>query len=851
MIDWKDREPSQRLWSSIEDLPEDGRQQRLLFAYDMASNTLKDKEWLLLQANRRLRLTIPLEEKVQKLQEDISKVKAEKTMLDRVCYENQISLQNALDDLATQGEDFERSRDEMSEEIEALKEAKEKGEPTPKPDDYTDYLQSTLEASQSQLEENEKTIDNLRTELAFQAAKAQRLEQSHQEVMDKADAHTDLVQSLKEEIVDHKTQLHSSRADESVLKERLANSQRIIEELHAEVAEVKKKLSGCTESIKTYREENRDLVAKISRMDQEIETMLGELNTRHQLIGNLEKTESLLGERVFELTRMNESLEAAQLSKDEVIDRLKDEAERYESMLGELRQRLADTSTIDDLKNEQEEFSTRVDELVRELAWEREQVKMLHAQLEAVNRRKKELELEREWEQAKLLRDQNEAADRHNQELERERAQVKLLRDQLAALDQHIQELRGSRKVTLDEMASLRDVIWSLKRPLDSILGQLVEAENELHAMDDRPKTEELELEVSRQVAVGFEQEKGAALGTLSDIRTTLDRVSIVYKERMRELRGLRDRLKYLDESSAIPQGTSKISPGCNSEICFCTLMLWMWPDIRLTRPPFGQDFCSCSQHAARRTIQSSELAVSIATHKPELDAADPLIKDEQQTTASKQQGDSASLSGVFGNLDKDEDRPCYCPSDTCRLHAPTLTHRQPLRTLGHGHGGPPFQGVGQFVCRILTALLWLSLLILTQPYNVLQVYLFGAGILWHAARLATYYVRRLSGGGAATTTMRTRRPALLEAPSASTMVGAAASLATVFVALLFFAVEYERRIWLGDNDWRTAYLRDVLGQKPYPGWSPVEVDFRLLTVDWLDKGLNRLLFPERYSKLW
>ncbi|KAK4453504.1 hypothetical protein QBC34DRAFT_395843 [Podospora aff. communis PSN243] len=41
-------------------------------------------------------------------------------------------------------------------------------------------------------------------------------------------------------------------------------------------------------------------------------------------------------------------------------------------------------------------------------------------------------------------------------------------------------------------------------------------------------------------------------------------------------------------------------------------------------------------------------------------------------------------------------------------------------------------------------------------------------------------------------------------------------------------AVRVERRIWLGRNNWRMAYIRDIETMVPYPQWWPAEVDFRL-----------------------
>lgn len=66
--------------------------------------------------------------------------------------------------------------------------------------------------------------------------------------------------------------------------------------------------------------------------------------------------------------------------------------------------------------------------------------------------------------------------------------------------------------------------------------------------------------------------------------------------------------------------------------------------------------------------------------------------------------------------------------------------------------------------------------------------------------------------------------------PTASTLVSTTLLLATAYLWLTYVAVTVERRIWVGSNDWRFAYVRDLTSGRPppYPGRSPVSVDYRL-----------------------
>lgn len=181
-----------------------------------------------------------------------------------------------------------------------------------------------------------------------------------------------------------------------------------------------------------------------------------------------------------------------------------------------------------------------------------------------------------------------------------------------------------------------------------------------------------------------------------------------------------------------------------------------------------------------------------------------------------------------------------------------------------HGHGPLALSGrLYTFVCRVLTSFAWLVLLVLIQPYNLYTTaaFLLSAllGLHGYLYRLARHTTRRRLRGGRSVLPLpdelhpvRAARRALAAAaaaaggpPAPSAIVGSALTLFLLFAWLSYVAVTVERRIWLGENDWRLAYLRDLeaaamassgggatgreVAGYPYPAWSPLRVDYRLL----------------------
>ncbi|KAL2183298.1 hypothetical protein L209DRAFT_758814 [Thermothelomyces heterothallicus CBS 203.75] len=183
-----------------------------------------------------------------------------------------------------------------------------------------------------------------------------------------------------------------------------------------------------------------------------------------------------------------------------------------------------------------------------------------------------------------------------------------------------------------------------------------------------------------------------------------------------------------------------------------------------------------------------------------------------------------------------------------------------------HGHGVlASREQLWTSLCRVLTSLTWLLFLLLTQPHRVQQTASFILSSLFaiptYLYRLLAYAIfclrlrLRLRLGGEAGTRARDAPPpprlALPAVPPASTLLSTGLALFTLYAWLSYVAVTVERRIWVGDNDWRFAYVLDVTSGRPlpYPGWSPLRVDFRLATDPawvWFEEAVHSLWTWER-----
>lgn len=187
-----------------------------------------------------------------------------------------------------------------------------------------------------------------------------------------------------------------------------------------------------------------------------------------------------------------------------------------------------------------------------------------------------------------------------------------------------------------------------------------------------------------------------------------------------------------------------------------------------------------------------------------------------------------------------------------------------------HGHGVFPSPGaLWTSLCHILTFVTWVLLLIPTEPRRVRQTIFFVlSGLsavpvyLYHLAlrtftRFRRHFLRQLHRPN--TSSSKTPPPPLPQPPHLnlptlpppSTLLTTALLFFTGFTLLTYAAVEVERRVWLGDNDWRFAYVLDITSGKPlpYPAWSPVLVDYRLAVdpvMEWVARGLHDVVFSWR-----
>ncbi|KAG7291703.1 hypothetical protein NEMBOFW57_001722 [Staphylotrichum longicolle] len=193
-----------------------------------------------------------------------------------------------------------------------------------------------------------------------------------------------------------------------------------------------------------------------------------------------------------------------------------------------------------------------------------------------------------------------------------------------------------------------------------------------------------------------------------------------------------------------------------------------------------------------------------------------------------------------------------------------------------HGHGALASSSpLWTSLCRVFTALTWLLFLVLIQPYNLRATAAFLLSLLLglplYLCRLLTYHTRALVRSARRRRRRRhvdddddepkpqlqtplpptTPRFEPLRIPPASTLVSSVVTLLLVYAWLAYVAVVAERRIWVGPNDWRYAYVLDVTSGRPlsYAAWSPARVDWRLVydpAWDWFAGAVHSLFEWER-----
>ena len=166
-----------------------------------------------------------------------------------------------------------------------------------------------------------------------------------------------------------------------------------------------------------------------------------------------------------------------------------------------------------------------------------------------------------------------------------------------------------------------------------------------------------------------------------------------------------------------------------------------------------------------------------------------------------------------------------------------------------HGHGVLTSSSrAWTTVCRAMTAITWLILLALMQPYNLATSawgalsFLFGMPVYvwWLLSGTPTGSQDQNRGEREGQkhdedqeeeAPLPTPNRPLSRLPEPATLVGAGVTIFLFIAWLSYAAVVAERRLWVGDNDWRYGYVLDLTSGRPLPyaGWSPVRVDYRLV----------------------
>ena len=257
---------------------------------------------------------------------------------------------------------------------------------------------------------------------------------------------------------------------------------------------------------------------------------------------------------------------------------------------------------------------------------------------------------------------------------------------------------------------------------------------------------------------------------------------------------------------------------------------------------------------------QTSPLRPRAANPQPQQASQSPRRRPGPNPTASPIPDSAASLLSLI-------DTTLSTPSLDSPSTSLTFQPHQP-HTSYHGHTSDgPFTGPGHFICQLLTALTWLALLIISQPSNLLSTLSIFLGYLLlpltYLLRLALYYAilplylaKNLLSSlifhyPTRTYPIRPSKPALGRL-SAAAIVSSAVSLAIVFLIVALDTVRYERELWVRPNaGFTAAYVRDIVERRPYPWWSPVDVDLRLAVVEWARRKGNAVAFGERYVRSW
>ncbi|KAK0655941.1 hypothetical protein B0T16DRAFT_23422 [Cercophora newfieldiana] len=512
-------------------------------------------------------------------------------------------------------------------------------------------------------------------------------------------------------------------------------------------------------------------------------------------------------------------MQAKRLKSDKnflVLDHAKLDKEREQVKAMADAQKAEIEAADQEMRRQQDEAAQQVNQTARELAEQVEAVRKLKEETKAVAQEKKE--------NYKEMVAQLEAKQKQAEE-EIEKMKQKLAR-QAEANDRAAKRLEENRERLEHERETERREIdrWiERQKELIKKRDELLRCEQELAAITEAVKKDRI---IARAKMTRLRLDLASMASRLaSDIER---KKLFAAKTTAKEVEEMREEL---EKEARHPQ------------VCFCWLLKFFLPDVH-------KSIIACEVHPPkprRRATQGRPLGL-----RPQM-LSDLLARAETPS--------DSSVSSFFDDESGPEIGPKPGPfPDT----SPAMSH-------GHGHGHSALASIWPYLCQLLTSSVWLVLLFLLQARNFYDLFWFSAiviaGFPLYLFRVALYLVH--------TNYRRTRRSLpdflrrilplagkyreppefwLLKTPEASAIVGIVVMTWFALTVLAAQAVDVERKIWIGKNDWRGAYLRDIGEVSPYPGWWPVEVDFRLAIEPVLGPAIELvhfLLFEMKKGSKW
>ena len=894
-IDWSDDRQSKKLLESLKDLPDDEKLAEVLESFDVASFMLRDAEQSLLGANKRLRKLIPLEEDDAKLKKEMQSLREQKTAAERrhqETLEREHALRNELLGQRLGGAAGPKTPTRDSNKRAAIRTSV--GSSLDKPDrQYVEWLEESQTSFKDQLKERDNAIAELSANIEFEKKNAAIQVEARRHLENEMD-------SCQQEIEKMMTELSKTRGEDgqeaaqkvTEVTKTGPNAEREHKEALATVEQQAKDIAGLQEEVGNLSADNEKLLKTLASTETEtqgkrdnwnkLRKMLEQdISTRNDQVEAIKNTVSQQASYVVNLTN---ELGATKITKRQsAVEKaeLKTTLEAAEEAVDSLQSAA---------KTARKKADKALDEKARvqkDLATVSKQLQEAQEKLEAVNAHIRHLESSGEATRSRSEDLRSNAASYQGpyqsilgslataeKKLQVQRAHSSTPVADVAEAKQEVNELKRNRRDMAETLATLRRDAETASAVYDEQIRQL----GDLRARLGMPgeKITKLEERLKTRTAGSHDEMCFCSLLFCFIPNSRLVRFLLT-----RETPPCRQHPKTLEnQANGAEEKNGEDGPGPAS--------------LHESHPNQAGE----AAHAVSAT-QSQESDAASQSETQHEDAPKDGPSDESIAMPAK----DVALVSVQG---QGQTNPVDCEecNDTfdCPYHYPrdpyaSIDRFAPSCGLGHGHGGKLYRNATHIVCQILTAIFWLIFLIATQPYGVWKFVVFATGYIripWHMLMLAIYYGRkevtkfrnrksRISEGAKASTegeegtegTSEAGRegppegsagidhvvaiglsppdaPTMWPHPSAAAMAAGAISLGLGFAWLAMTAVMAERQVWVQDNGWRMEYLRDILGETPYPEWSPVEVDFRLLTAaGWLGGGVNRILFPERYSKLW